>query len=238
MFATSPNILYRFLGNLDSSRQYELHILNRETDHEIKATTQLVQNFRALNPISSEFPIDFSDTSQYTFEWTSAINGRVYELVLRLNYLEKSLQSGDTTSRFIDWQVFKNQTSVDAGGNDVMRFKINQQSFYAFVNSELEPNPEIRRDVRSIDLHFYSGGEELLLLLLNATANSGITELNATPEYTNIEGGLGIFSSRHVEKIENITLTDSSVDSLACGRITGHLNFASSLFNPYYPGCE
>ena len=95
----------------------------------------------------------------------------------------------------------------------------------------------MRRDYLGMDFVFYAGGYEILLLYLNNIANSGITELFITEQYTNIEGGLGVFSSRYIMPVENLILSDVALDSLACGRITRHLNFKSSVTHADYPGC-
>ena len=62
-------------------------------------------------------------------------------------------------------------------------------------------------------------------------AQTGITALQTLPEYTNIEGGLGIFSSRKYKVREDLGLTNISLDSLSCGSVTRNLNFVNKSCN-------
>lgn len=75
-------------------------------------------------------------------------------------------------------------------------------------------------------------------MYLNTLANLGINENYISPEYTNVEGGMGLFASRLAMPVHHVLLYDETIDSIACGSITGNLRFYSSQTNPGYPGCS
>ncbi|MBC8172895.1 MAG: hypothetical protein H7X71_03220, partial [Chitinophagales bacterium] len=83
-----------------------------------------------------------------------------------------------------------------------------------------------------------AGGMDLYYLYLNGIASAGLSQFYATNNYTNIKNGYGIFSSRYGVEINNVLLTTNSLDTLACGSLTGHLKFLPSILHPYYPACN
>jgi hypothetical protein len=64
-----------------------------------------------------------------------------------------------------------------------------------------------------LEFHFEFAGEELdTYMEIN---NSSVNLSDVTPEYTNIDGGLGIFSSRTRKKFNDIKQVNLSLNSIA-----------------------
>ena len=114
---------------------------------------------------------------------------------------------------------------------------MDRRSFFTFLSSTLSEDPEVVRYFIELQFDWYAGGVELYDQYINMLANLGINQDYISPEYTNVQNGLGIFSSRHKETAAHVLLSDDTLDSLACGSITKQLRFVSSQSNPDYPGC-
>lgn len=237
-FAHSPNILYRFSAVLDTDAVYQLAIINHNSGDTISAETVLVHPFQALFPTPSLAGINFVDTGEIYYICRSAINAKMYDLKLTFHYAETNLASGATTNKNLEWLIFKNVKGDNLIGSGNIAYPLRANTFFLYIRSLLEANNTVFREFTSIDFTYYAGGIEMYLLYLNFLANLGINELYNFTEYTNIKNGYGIFSSRYSVEIPGLTISSESIDSLACGIITGHLGFYSSPFNQAYPNCD
>lgn len=238
IFATSPNILYRIATPLDTFATYKLFIVKNETQDTLTSETNLVHDFFIYYPTRTGSFMDYADTSKIVYTCKAAVNGKLYELWMHFNYWEKTIATGDSVLKTIPWQIYDNIEADNITGTGNISYGMYRYSFFTFLSSSLEPDNKVVRTFKSLEFHFYSGGIELYDQYLNMVANLGINEQYISPEYTNINGGLGIFSSRFEHMEADVFLNNETLDSIACGVITAQLRFVSSPVNPYYPGCE
>jgi len=237
IFSASPNILYRITTALDSTAQWKLHIRNNETGALITAQTKLVWNYYLYYPTKAGAYIDFADTGKITFTCAQAVNAMMYDLRMTFTYAEVNNISGDSTLHDVSWTIFDNKIGTNLNGLGNISYTIERKSFYSFIRSAIEPGNDLTRYFIRLDFEWYAGGEELYDLYLNTLANLGLNQDYISPEYTNISGGYGIFSSRYKSIASPVFLSDNSLDTLSCGVITSDLGFVSSPSNPAYPGC-
>ncbi|MFZ1632260.1 MAG: hypothetical protein WAT43_00195 [Chitinophagales bacterium] len=237
VFATSKNILYRITTKLDSMAAYKLFIINNNTGDTITSQTNLVQSFYLYYPTISNTYISFADTGKITYTCKQAVNGIMYELWMDFNYYEKNIYTGDSILKTLNWQIFNEKVGDNTDGFSNISYSLPRHSFYSFLVSAIPEDENVIRTAVGVNYHWYAGGTELYDLYLNMLANVGLNQDYISPEYTNIQGGIGMFSSRHGQHATDIKLYDSTLDSIACGSITGNLRFVSSKTNPAYPGC-
>lgn len=236
-FSTSPNILYRITTPLDSTANYRLFIIKKAENDTITASTNIVQSYYLYYPTVSNIYIDLADTGKITYTCKQAVNAMMYELWMDFNYYEKNILTGDSIYKTISWQIFNSKIGDNILGQSNINYTLLRHSFYSFIAGAIDVDENVTRTAQSINYRWYAGGEELYNQYLNILANLGINEDYISPEYTNINGGIGLFSSRHEENAVNIKLSDATLDTLACGAVTGNLRFESSKTNPAYPGC-
>ena len=237
IFASSPNILYRFKKSLDADATYKFYAILNEKDT-VSASTVIVHPYEVFYPTISGAFINYTDTTKIGYLCRHAVNGKIYELWMHVHYYEKNYASGDSVLKTVDWQIFKNLSSESTSGEGNLLYSLRRQSFYSFMSNNIPDDENVRRYFSSMNFSWYAGGQELWNLYLNELANLGINEFYISPEYTNVKNGLGIFSSIcHIE-VDSVYLDNLTVDTLACGHITDHLHFASNPENPYYPDCE
>jgi hypothetical protein len=197
-----------------------------------------VHPFQSLSPVNSGVRLSFADTGTISFATENAINAKIYELVMDFNYVDIQIENNDSSAQKISWQIFDHLISDRTDGSGVTQYQIQKTSFYNFIKNNVIDKDGVVRKFRSMDFTFYAAGIELYYSYLNNKTLLGLNELYNSTIYTNINGGYGIFSSRSTFLADTILLTDKSLDTLACGHITKHLNFISSPANLNYPGCK
>ncbi|MBI1193646.1 MAG: hypothetical protein GC205_10810 [Bacteroidetes bacterium] len=223
LFAGKPNVLYRFKAALNPDAEYRLRIERLGPSTEYTARTLLVKPFAVFYAANPDFPIDYADTGSFNVLWASAVGGRLYDGFFQVHYDE--WQEGIWQSKTTEYPIFRNQVLLASDGPVLMQVKVQNFIFYTGLRSVLPPLPPGRRRFTGLDLNILAAGEEVYLLYLNNQTLLGISALYITPTYTNLDGGLGIFSSRSVASSRNIPLTQATLDSLACGGITRALGF-------------
>ncbi len=228
IFASSPNILFRTDYHLNPTLHYKILVTKADGQSTVAAQTDVVNDLQLTKPIGTQ-KMNFFPGSNFPVDWKSAKNGKVYDLVLRFHYKEYISSSGafvkDTA---IDWVIFRNKISNNSSGGDDMGYSIASNDFYSYCNSAIPDNGDIYRVAGKIDLLFSCGGAEFYNYYQINLAQTGITQGQALPIFTNVENGLGIFSSRAYKNILGIDIDSKTVDSLSCLSKTAHLNFLKS----------
>ena len=185
---------YLWLNEADS---YRLKIKNPVSEKEITAETVLIKDFDITKP-GYGTTINFipNAVSPIEFSWNQAENGGLYEFELVFNYYEVSF-SNDTIKKSVS--LIKTTVSPPSGNGSVSTYYVSDNFYSSCLN--LIPYPDAPEEAKvkdrlsgSIDI-IVSGAEEQLALYIkvNAPATGIVQE---KPQYTNIDNGLGIFSSR------------------------------------------
>lgn len=205
-FYYPDQILYyaNTLNKLKTGRTYKLVVRNTATGKEVTAETPLVDDFSIEKPLwNPNNPVTgFNGTVPYTAEWISAANGKRYELVIRFNYYETVPGSGDTVYKYVDWSFAPKKSETLDGGRE-MELKYDGAGFLSTIENNIEVNPDVNRGIGLVDFIFTVGADELNTYIeVNEPSSSLITE---RPEYTNVDNGYGIFSSRY-QKVQSYNL--------------------------------
>jgi hypothetical protein len=186
----SPNqLVYYAVATLDKDANYTL-VINK-TNEQLTASSDLVDDFHVGSPVNR---IVFSETSDGSIKWSSTKNGKRYEVSLRFNYLELAPGYADTLRKSVDWFLgIVNSKTID-GGEDLEK-TYSGPGFYSLLESKLEPIPNVERWVDNVNITIACGSQVLATYLdINSAGGSLLEEV---PVYSNIEGGTGVFASRH-----------------------------------------
>ena len=247
IFASMPNILYRFSAELNQDRAYRVIATNTETGKVIRATTQIIDDFKITRPNEEAiFPQSFALSPQgvYQFGFLNARDAALYDLTLRFHYRTgRYFQSGDsiqiTGSGDIDWKWRKEYNTVGRSPNEPITVEVPGVSFYSFISEAFVADPDIFNIMIADSVQFIveAGGEDIYNYQLFNAATLGITETQVTDAYTNVEGGLGLFSTRYTKISSIYTLSVQTRDSVGCSTATGYLNFAPDQSTPNFPFC-
>lgn len=225
IFAYNKNILYKTSHPLKSNALYKLNISVPKSGKSVSASTALVNNFKAS---VQYIQVGLSNyESPFELKWQSVPNAKLYELTIRFHYFERNKFTNDTTHYYLDW-VQQSKTSPGNLGGEEIVLSISPISFYNFLASRLKTNNDVIRVVteKSLDFKFNVGGDDLYTYIeVNKPSNGLIQE---KPAFTNIENGIGLFSARFNYDILGKVLSAKTVDSIADGIYTKHLNFVNS----------
>ncbi len=185
-------LVYKGTGTLNSQYQYKLNIRNTISGKEITATTRLIDEFTISKPPSggkASFKRDFTTP----FEWRNADNAMRYEPKIRFHYFE--VHAGDTLAKYIDWSL-PTQFAENYGGQNGPEMDVSNNGFYDFIANNIKPQQiEGHRLCGLVDFIVTAAGEEYdTYMRVNGPSNSLVQD---RPEYTNIENGFGLLSSRY-----------------------------------------
>jgi len=230
-----PTATYRFEANINNGQ----HLVTGETElmRDVSITAPSTQS-------SYMFRGNQNDYRSVPFTWTKG-NAKRFNFKMEFHYRETTL-GGASTDKFFVWnlgEVFANSTNnvtVFAGG----------ELFYQLVRNNVpNDNSIVKREHTYFRLILTAGSVELDNFI---AANQPSTSLAQNkPSYTNLEGGIGLFSSRYtITQFKYFvqppginpnfrSLDQRSTRELCEGQYTGLLKFCSSHTqdtNPNLPG--
>jgi len=242
--------VYYFNANLDPDSKYKLKIFfeNRDNSDTVSAETEIIND----SQLQVKFPpasIDFSfatgsDYIERDFKWSSAKDGKRYQISFLFDYYEIDA-IGDSTLKTIKW-VFPVQKTFDALGGDELKVLMAGEDFYELLASNLDkidedivkrvPDTTWINNKVGVPLRYEISvaGEELSTYIDINSPSTGIVQ--EKPQYTNIQNGLGIFSARYKLKGQRF-IDPSSIRELVDGSIGGHTT-ELGFCNPYLPDTD
>ena len=232
VFASSPNILYRFREAdfpLVEDQTVNLTITDGVTEQVLtEASTTIVGEY-TISDTSPANPLLFRYDSDFTIIWRADEKQALfYDVFMRIKYEEQDLNDpSNWIEKELLWtldQSIERQSvsGILASSNSL---SISGIKFFEFIAQNIDDSNQTLRAIRGIDIVIDAGGGELFNYINVGSANTGITSNQIINTYSNLSEGLGIFSSKsRVEKL-NYNLNSVSRDSLRDGIITRHLNF-------------
>jgi hypothetical protein len=203
-------IVYTFENNnfLNSNFEYELLIKNNITGNEVSSTTNIISGFNF--DMGAGFPFGFIETwipgnpsatkfSSTVVTWgNSTDNGVQYQIELIFNYNEN-----DIAKNLIYTSSVLEETNI---------FEFEGEKFFNFLKNELVLDPLIERKFIDIDLMMTVGSEDLKTYRIINEEITGIVQ--ERPQFTNINNGIGLFSSRFTKTRKSFDLADRTIDYL------------------------
>ena len=184
---------------------YELLIKNTITGNTVSSKTSIISGFDFDNVFKNNKAFQFgfynnNDYSLSTVTWDdSNDNGKIYQLDLVINYTENQLSK----------QLIFSQPLVD---NTETKMSIDGESFFNFLRAGLTKDNTKVRYFNSIDLVMTVGSEDLDTYIKVNKPITGIVQ--ERPQFSNINNGIGLFSSRFTKTRYSFPLTSASLDFL------------------------
>ncbi|TSA27924.1 MAG: DUF4249 family protein [Bacteroidetes bacterium] len=219
-----PNqLLYVNNSVLNPIYTYKLVIINPETQQMISSHAKLVHNF----PVDKPFPyqaISYDPGKSNEVKWTSAVGGKRYQVIVRFHYLETNISDpSQSEEKYIDWVIIPSKLSRNDNGGEILTAAYANDAFYGLLHAKLEANPDIVRAARYLRYTFNVAADDLNTYIeVSQPSNSIIQE---KPSFSNIENGIGLFSSRFVQIIDSLELSPRTKDELKTNPLTKDLGF-------------
>jgi hypothetical protein len=180
------------------------------------------------------------DYINYNFKFRQAERVGLYEIWFRFHYRE--VRNGIETPKTIEWLVRTVEVTSDLQGVTVLQNPIAAQEIFSRIGSEIPEEEGVIRKIgqadgdandehpndghtQDLDIIVRMAGQELFEYLdINDPTNGGV--LQDKPVYTNINNGLGVFSSRTTNQYLNrLYLSNESYDQLVGGEFTSGRGF-------------
>ena len=223
--------------NPDALLKMELNLNNGK--HIVKGETQLVKNIQVTDPngissLSFADPV-INDDSNYkneAFKFTEGENAVVFDFRIIFTYNETT--NAGTVTKDIEWKIGQQDLESATLG----LFRVNGIQFYEFIRNNISPDEDvIKRTVESMTFKVTGGSEDLQNYILVSQPTSNLAQ--SKPTFTNLEGGLGIFTSRMTDSYFRTAFQSpntrilhvNSTRQLCEGEYTGDLKFCSDIIN-------
>ncbi len=254
-YSDSQKVYYWVPSSIDYDATYKIDVNINEGQYNVQAESGVVGivNFSSLfrTKVTTPNGVSFANTtsigsnsySDLGVEWTSAENGKRYEVKLIFKFEEHRLD-GTIYDRVISTTISR-QTG-QSNTNDFFQNYIGE-SFYTFIANRLQGNAEEsdieKRIFRALEFEVVVGDENLHTYMeVNEPASGIVTE---RPIFTNVVGGIGLFASRNTTFLNErningdpILLSLNSTRELVYGPITSSFKFCSDLYSDPFVICQ
>ncbi len=214
----------------DDGSQYKLLIHNNRTGADFSSSavslvrdfsTKLIYGQQGSQMTSAYSPVNFVTHGSVKCKYASPANAGVCGLKMRFFYTEYLTSNPNPVPKSADFDLGIQYTNTQSGNEeidlsfsgDVMLFNISER---LGINSDIT-----HRTADSI--HFLLNGAGFDLALYNQVTTT-TTMSQEKPSYTNINGGVGVFSSRREYKLRKRNHNDA-VDRLASDQLSCPLRF-------------
>ncbi len=233
-YAPYQKVYVFYEDSLLSDMEYELTADLEEGAHTITAKTGLIDGFGVASTIlQPTWKINFAsatvdedkDYKFWKFLVTEGTNAAVYNYKYTMNYRETytDLTTADFSIERNDGDVIQESPSTPGGHTQTFA----GLDFYLWVADVIEAgDPDVmNRRLLGIDLKVSIAHRDLDQFMDVGAPVTGIVQNK--PEFTNITGGLGLFSSRLIYEVKNYKLDPNSIKELCTGQHTQPLVFCS-----------
>ena len=193
--------------------RYELQIDRGDT---ILTSTTDVVGGNVYNIISSV--LNFApNVDMGTVKWMPFSNAEVYEIIIKFHWAELHPGSIDTVFRTMEWSLgtYPESSLNEDHGQLLVSYKTSH--FYNTLATTLGADTLDQRVDRIVftyplSISIAAGGVELYnFISVNGPSSSIVQNI---PEYTNITGGYGVFSSRNMVERKDVRLSSQSFTEL------------------------
>jgi len=235
LFSNAPNYLYKITDPILDSRlspnpedyEYELIVTNPKTGFSCGSKTFTTGRLEVLAPASNNSsPINIKDKPN-TYVIVGYSEGRkvkAYDMIIRFWYSETSISNPSKSDTLaFDWVLFRNRQTTSMVGYEKKFYSIPGNIFYEILQATILPDKDIKRKGLYCDVEYYGAGEDLYTFIQVNVPSIGIVQKK--PEYTNVNNGLGIFSSRYITAVSQVPISAEMNGILKTSEYTKGLNF-------------
>jgi hypothetical protein len=212
-YAPDQKVYYtteRFNQNSGNYR-YKYRIVVAKDNDTISAETGIVggENFSIYTQAVTFNPEPGNKTGKVMFK--PAENAAMYEVKMVFNFKEKR-PGQDTVRRQVSWSLGQKSVSELTTENMVYVISYGQGLLFSMLRDAIgDDTHNVDRFIDNFVIQLAAGGEELFNYIQVNSPSEGISQ--TIPDYTNINGGYGVFSSRiNLEK--RVIMTSSTILSL------------------------
>lgn len=233
-YAPDQKVYGFFESNLDSTAEYELIVDLDNGSDTVTGRTELIDVFKLsgtiLNPaykiqFAPNFVDEDSDYDNWLITVTEGKHANRYNYEYSFNWVETYTDS--STASFSMTRTIPDQPqNGSALIPSIQSGSFSGLDFYTSIGETVLNDPNvIRREMTGIDLQIAVAHQDLDQYMQVGEPVSGIAQVQ--PEFTNLNGARGLFSSRVVLKMTGFKLNPASMKELCSGSKTAGRWFCS-----------
>lgn len=203
-FASDVNFIYQANMVIDPSREYNLQVYSKATGKSYTSKTRIVGVTSMDKSGTTIFIRPYRNTNPIQFKFTLPSGAYIYDAAIRFWYREYPTGNpGAFKLKYVDFFYRKNflistpETLLPHSSELIYHLK-----------NVIEPASNVTREFQQIDYVVTSGSKEIKDIIDLSKPSAVIVQRKT--DFSNINGGLGIFSSRSETVKSNIPLQDDS----------------------------
>ncbi|MCF8228866.1 MAG: hypothetical protein K9G58_08555 [Bacteroidales bacterium] len=196
----TKKLYYTCLKVLNENNTYQIVVNDLNADSAF-AETELVRDFQILvpRPFGSANFISPTGAAQ-SFKWNPSYYGKKYETSIMFYYKEKRSDMSDSITRYVEWPVGSITVDKPESPPGEKSVPYIPETFFQICENQIpynDPQEEAKVNGRrplSVDFIISVAADELNTYI-EVNNTSGIVQDRSV--FTNVENGIGIFSSRY-----------------------------------------
>jgi hypothetical protein len=208
-----PNqkVYYTTAAFNDNTDIYKYQLVVLKGNDTVTSDTKLVggENFRILTQTVTFTPDGYDKTGKINF--TAADNGAVYELKLAFNYKEKK-GNGPIVDKRVSWSYGTKGVKDLIYDDNHYSIIYNEATLFGYLSTAIGADTvNVERYIGPFEIYLSAGGAELYNYIQINAPSEGLSQ--NIPDYTNIDGGFGVFSSR-INLLKTANLSSKTLTKL------------------------
>jgi len=236
VFPQSPNRAYALNFTPKPGQTYSLRVTNVKTQYQVTAQTQTIANFSVRRPFSStSSPWNWIIPTTSPIEWDKSPEAGIFDVRM-------ALTSEVRDAAFVNILRTDVQTVSIIKAYRDKKFDFTKDFLFGAIAEAIDPLPTTEvRALQTVVVEVVAGNIDYERFINFNEAQNSVGSSQSLKVFTNIQGGVGLFASKTSAQTIPIKVTEQSVDTLACGKLTNTLRYATAnnpSRNPNFPYCD
>ena len=221
-FSSALNYLYKTDEKIFENEPYRLEVYSPGSGMTAQSSIWTLGSTRIEAPFKTSNPV-FSLASRFIFvQYMPAANAHAYDIKMKAEIEEYTKDTVFLRKKDLTWNMITNYRVDPRFPNRVLH-QVEREAFMQFLASSLDSTLPVIRNLKSVSIEYYAGGESLVDYISVNEPSIGIVQKIA--DYSNVTGGTGLFGSRCQQGIYNVPIEPATIGFLASRPITMGLNF-------------
>jgi hypothetical protein len=223
-------VYYYPTGHLSQDLTYKLKITHKKSGVMDSAVTKLIHAFEITMPDPFMKRVEYVPGHNFDVNFEQAYGGKRYQLVIRFHYRE-NFSATDTVWKHVDWMVFNNMQVTNPEFDTTqmvteIQKSFSSEGFYNILSLTIKDDiahPVESRTIGTVDYIFSVASEDLNTYI--EVYEPSLAIVQERPIFSNIYNGVGLFSSRYINAINQIDLGPQTHIQLKTNPKTVNLKF-------------
>lgn len=232
VFYSDENILYELNADIKASLfatdwSYRLTVQNPKNGYVATATATSLGDIQARSPISptgGSVYISANQNHVVPVIFQEGKHARAYRVAMNVVIEETKISNpSEKEIKNLEWVMINSGETRELRGFNDANYKVLSAGFFAMLKSRLDIDETVERRLVSYDLVFYGISDDFNTFL--SVLQPSTTIVQKKPEFTNVDNGLGIFTSRNITIFDNRTFNATILPQVQSSPITAELGF-------------